>query len=67
MIEIEKTISINYKDIETLLEREESMLQTLQNYLSREDNYEFIESTIVAKEDKFTLNLKIRLKNEHNS
>lgn len=67
MIEIEKTISINYKDIETLLEREESMLQTLQNYLSRGDNYEFIESTIVAKEDKFTLNLKIRLKNEHNS
>lgn len=61
-IELEKIITIKYDSIEDVFEREEAMLKTLDNYLKRENNYEFVESWITQGEYKASLNMKIRLK-----
>lgn len=64
---IEKIITIRYDSLNTLFDREESMMKTLQNYLSKDDQYEFVETYITSNGNKYTLNLKIRLRDEYNS
>lgn len=64
---IEKIITIRYDSLDTLFDREESMMKTLKNYLSRDEQYEYVESFITSDRDKYTLNLKIRLRDEYNS
>lgn len=66
MIDIHKTISIQYNTMEDLLEREEAMNQTLANYLARDNRYEFYDSRIVVEENKVRLILEIKLKDEYN-
>lgn len=63
MTDIEKLVTIRYKDIYTLLDREEAMIQTMENYLKREDEYEFIDSFITQDKDNYKMNMRIRLKN----
>lgn len=59
---IEKVITIKYKDLDTLLNREEAMIQTMRNYVSRENEYEYVESFITSDSEYYRLNLKIRLR-----
>lgn len=59
---IEKVVTIKYKDLDTLLNREEAMVQTMKNYVSRENEYEYVESFITSDSEYYRLNLKIRLR-----
>lgn len=43
--------TIRYRDIGTLLERQEYMNMTLQKYLDRTGNQEFIEDTYISTTD----------------
>lgn len=57
-----KTISVSYSSMEELLKRESSMMKTLENYLNRNQDYEFYQSYISQSPNKFKLNLEIKLK-----
>lgn len=60
---ITKTITVQYKSLEELFDREKEITKTLLNNLKREDIYKFIGSTITNKGgDKWTLNLEIMKK-----
>lgn len=61
-----KRITIKYDNLEELFSREESMKKTLNNYLKRENNYEFYKSYIEQGETKFKLVLEIKLKDGNN-
>lgn len=61
-IDTDKIITITYNDLDSLFNREEDMLKTLQNYLNREKDYEYVETYISQTENKFKLNFKIRLR-----
>lgn len=56
-----KIITITYKSLDTLFNREESMTKTLHNYIARDNNYEYVYSYITQTEDKFKLNFRLRL------
>ncbi len=49
----QRLTSIRYADMETLLEREEYMKQSLQNYLDRRGNQEYIEDTSISVADDY--------------
>jgi hypothetical protein len=57
-----KRMAIRYKLLEDLFDREEKMLKTLDNYLAREQDYEFHKSYIEQDEDCFRLVLEIKLR-----
>jgi len=62
-----KKIIIRYNTIEEVIEREPYMRETLDNYLTREKDYEFYQSYMEAGETKFRLVLEIKLKDEDTS
>jgi len=57
-----KIITISYNSLDELFDRENTMIKTLTNYLDREDAYEFLDKEIIVKNNKYTLKLRIKLK-----
>lgn len=49
----QRLTSIRYAEFETLLEREEYMKQSLQNYLDRRGNQEYIEEISISMSDDY--------------
>lgn len=57
-----KLITITYESLDELFDRENTMIKTLTNYLEREQDYEFLDKQILFKNNKYTLKLRIKLK-----
>lgn len=57
-----KIITITYESLDELFDRESTMIKSLTNYLEREKDYEFLDKEIVVRNNKYTLKLRIKLK-----
>lgn len=51
----QKKVAINYSSMEELLNRQEHITKTLQNYLDRTEEQYISDTQITVGEDKFTL------------
>lgn len=55
-IDNQRKIHINYDSMEELLNRQEHIVNTMQNYLDRNDNIQHISNTdIIVGKDKYSL------------
>lgn len=54
---MQKTVCITYDNMEDLMNRRDAITNTLQGYLNRNDNYQYISDTVVSigEDDKYRL------------
>lgn len=54
---MQRTVCVTYDNMEDLMNRQEAITNTLQGYLNRNDNYQYISDTTVSigADDKYRL------------